>query len=266
MIIPAAAGDWQTFQTLAQQEGWRVPQNELALHQQGGCSSAWALRRHDQTVGLITGVLHQQSAWIGNLLIAPGERGHGYGGALFTHAVQELRSAGAATLWLTASTQGAPLYAKRGFHSVGTIERWVRRGGGSAQGTPCAVAGHGVTVDAAVWGDDRTPLLRHLEKTGTWLQQGGSLALLQVGAEMQIIGPWYGSRRLRDDAELLARLVAAAAPQGELVIDLVSACGRDGLLASAGFTIAGSTGLMVAGPAQVQWSRLLALASLGSCG
>lgn len=266
MIVAAAARDWQVFKTLAQQEGWRVPEQELALHRQGGCSRSWALRSDDNTLGLVTGVLHQRSAWIGNLIIAEAERGHGYGVALFEHVVRELRLAGATTLWLTASAQGAPLYAARGFHLVGEVERWVRKEGGKGQGTLSGVAVNGGEVDGIVWGDDRCLLLHHLEGSGRWLQHGASLALLQRGDDLQIIGPWYGSTRLRDDAELLNQLLAAAAPQQELVVDFVANSGRQALLAAAGFTPVGSTSLMVAGPAPVQWSRLLALATLGSCG
>lgn len=266
MIVAAEDLDWQVFRTLAQQEGWRVPEQELALHRQGGCSRAWALRGDGSTIGLVTGVLHQHSAWIGNLIISPAERGRGYGVALFDHAVKELRAAGATTLWLTASAQGAPLYAARGFHNVGKIERWVRKEGGDGAGTPPAAAVNGARIDAEVWGDDRRPLLCHLESSGSWMQQGGSLALLQRGDDLQIIGPWYGSRQPRDDAELLARLLAVAAPHQELVIDLLDHTGQEELLSAAGFAPAGRTGLMVAGPIQVQWSRLLALATMGSCG
>lgn len=266
MIVAAAASDWQTFKSLAAQEGWRVPQQELILHQQGGCSHAWALRHCGTTIGLVTGVRHQHSAWIGNLIIAPAERGRGYGAALFDHAVKELRTAGASTLWLTASAQGAPLYAARGFHSVGKVERWVRREGGRGEKGQLAAGIHGAGVDATIWGDDRSNLLRQLESAGIWLQQGESLALLQQGDDFQIIGPWYGSTQPQDDASLLDRLVAAAAPPQELVIDLVADSGRQSLLTAAGFTPGGSSELMVAGPPQVQWARLLALATLGSCG
>lgn len=264
MIRVAEEQDWHTFMALARQEGWRVPRHELILHQQGGCSQAWALRRHNATIGLITGVRHHGSAWIGNLIIAEAERGRGYGLALFTHVVRELRAAGALTLWLTASAQGAPLYTARGFHPVGEVERWVRKEGGAGV-LPCAIV-DGKGFDRIVWGDDRSALLRHLERSGRWLEHEGSTALLQQGDDLQIIGPWYGALRLRDDAELLARLVAAAAPEQELVVDLLASSGRQDLLTDAGFTLAGRTGLMVCGPTQVQWSRLIALATLGSCG
>lgn len=266
MIVPAEDRDWQIFRALAQQEGWRVPEQELALHRQGRCSRAWALRSDGATIGLVTGVLHQQSAWIGNLIIAPAARGRGYGAALFEQAARELRAAGAVTLWLTASAAGAPLYAARGFHRVGEVQRWVHPEGGNGEGDLAAARSNGAHVDAAVWGDERRPLLRHLESTGTWQQQGESLALLQRGDDLQIIGPWYGSSQRQDDAELLKRLIAAAAPRMELVVDLLGDCGREDLLSAAGFVPVGSTGLMVAGPTQVQWSRLLALATLGSCG
>lgn len=264
IIIPAAAGDWRAFKKLALQEEWRVPEQELALHRQGGCSQAWALRAEGATLGFVTGVRHQSSAWIGNLIVAPEQRGRGYGVALFEHIVKELRSAGATTLWLTASAQGAPLYAARGFQSLGVIERWVRTKGGN--GAISSAARSGETVDRAVWGDDRSALLHHLESAGRWLESGESLALLQNGDDLQIIGPWYGSRQPQNDVKLLARLVAAAAPHQELVIDLVAGSGRQGLLATAGFIRSGSTSLLVAGPAPVDWSRLVALATLGSCG
>lgn len=264
MIVPAEDQDWQTFKTLAAQEGWRVPKNELALHRQSEVSHSWALRRHGATIGLVTGVLHQHSAWIGNLIIEPAERGCGYGVALFEHVVKKLRAAGAETLWLTASAQGAPLYKARGFHPVGEIERRVMtKGGNGALSGPTTDDGG---VDAGVWGDDRSRLLRHLQSKGTWLQQGESRALLQRGDDLQIIGPWYGSSQPGENADLLARLVATAVPQVELVIDLIGHAGREELTAAAGFTLSGSSTLMVSGPTQVQWSRLLALATLGSCG
>ena len=266
MIISAAASDWQAFQIMAQQEGWRVPQLELALHRQGGCSQSWALREQDSTLGLVTGFRHQHSAWIGNLIITPTARGRGYGAALFDLATRKLRAAGAMTLWLTASAQGAPLYATRGFHRVGQIERWVRQAGGYGEGFLTEAEVHGANTDTAIWGDDRSNLIRQLENAGSWLQLGESLALLQQADDFQIIGPWYGSTQPQEDAKLLNRLVAIATPQQELVIDLVADSGRQSLLAAAGFTPGGRTELMVAGPIQVQWSRLLALATLGSCG
>jgi GNAT superfamily N-acetyltransferase len=264
--ISADVQDWQAFQIMAQQEGWRVPQNELSLHRLGGCSQAWALRDESATIGLVTGVRHQHSAWIGNLIITPTMRGRGHGAALFDHAAGELRAAGVTTLWLTASAAGAPLYAARGFHSVGQIERWVRQEGRHGEGFLAEERVHGAHTDAAIWGDDRSNLLHHLESAGTWLRHGESLALLHRGDDLQIIGPWYSAGERQDDAVLLDRLVALAAAQQELVIDLVADSGRQSLLAAAGFTPGGRTELMVSGPIQVQWSRLLALATLGSCG
>ncbi len=267
MIVSAAARDWRVFMTLAEEEGWRVPKNELSLHRQGGCSRAWALRNNDDTtIGLITGVRHQHSAWIGNLIITPTMRGRGYGAALFDHATRTLRAAGAVTLWLTASVQGTPLYTTRGFHSVGQIERWVRQEGGRGAGGLLDTGVNGAHTDTTVWGDARSALLRHLEGGGNWQQQGESLALLHRGDDLQIIGPWHSAGDRQDDAVLLDRLVGIARPQQELVIDLVADSGRQSLLAAAGFTPGGGTELMVAGPIQVQWSRLLALATLGSCG
>lgn len=265
MIIRAQASDWGAFLSLAREEGWRVPQSEVEFHSQGG-SRAWAWRRDAATIGLVSGVLHRRSAWIGNLIVDSKERGRGYGAALFDQAVQELRASGAETLWLTASAQGAPLYAARRFLPVGQVERWVRPGGGSGDGALPQPRVNGAAIDSVVWDDDRSELLRHLERNGSWHQQGSSLALLQRTADLQVIGPWYGGRNEQDDAILLSRMVAAAMPQVELVIDLLNNTVRAEILEAAGFKLVGGTELMMAGPAQIKWSRLLALATLGSCG
>lgn len=266
VIVSADDLDWLTFMMLAQQEGWRVPESEINLHVATDMSQAWALRDCGATIGLVTTLQHRHSAWIGNLIISPQNRGQGYGVALFEHVVNELRREGAATLWLTASAAGAPLYAARGFRKVGQIERWVRKAGGDGRKILCDTTADVAAIDSAVWGDDRRNLLCHLESNGKWLQQGESLALLQSGDDLQIIGPWYGSSDLRDDATLLSRVIAAARPGQELVVDLLAGSGRQELLTAAGLLPVGGTDLMAAGPTEVDWSRLLALATLGSCG
>ena len=267
MIVAAEDRDWLVFRSLAEAGRVAGAAERVSPAPPGGMQPrlGTALSRPAPSAWSPASAI-SSSAWIGNLIIAPAERGRGYGVALFEQAVTELRAAGAETLWLTASAQGAPLYAARGFQTVGQVERWVRKEGGGGERGQLAAGIIGAQIDATIWGDDRSALLHHLESAGSWLQHGESIALLQKSDDIQIIGPWYGSRQLQDDAVLLTRLVALAAPQQELVIDLVADSGRQSLLATAGFTHSGSTGLMVAGPTQVQWSRLLALATLGSCG
>lgn len=266
IIVAADAADWRAFITLAAAEGWRVPQTELAFHQRSGASQALALRVDGASCGLVTAVRHGTSAWIGNLIVAPAVRGQGFGAALFARSITELRTAGAQALWLTASAQGAPLYRGHGFHTVNRVERWVRSSGWGESGRSPLIIPTGGATDRIVWGDDRHQLLRHLEAGGTWLRQGGSLALLQRGADLQQIGPWYGSPHRTDDMTLLQELIAAASARTELVVDLLAATGREWLLAELGFRPIGTTELMLCGAAEVQWSRLLALATLGSCG
>lgn len=265
MIAIADELDWRVFLSLAGEEGWRVPQNELDLHRQRSCSRGWAYRHNGAAVGLVTGVLHQRSAWIGNLIIDPQRRKAGIGSLLFHHAVSELRAAGAESLWLTASAQGAPLYNKAGFQQAGTIERWVRKEGGDGFAHQGQIPPQSLAIDAEVWRDDRSFLLAHLTRSGTWIQAGESLALLQRDKKMQIIGPWFSSSPA-DDARLLGKLINTAGPQLELVVDLLSSSERQGLLSAAGFTRQTATTLMTTGPQNVDWPRLLSLATLGSCG
>lgn len=267
-IAAAQKADWQNFLALVDAEGWRVPHNEIAFHRRRGSDTAFALRRAETTIGLVTAVQHEQSGWIGNLLIAPHERGRGCGARLFEHAVTQLHGRGVVALWLTASMQGAPLYARRGFTAVGEVVRWVRPHGG--HGLPVAATASwslGVQADTEGWGDRRSTLLRHLGRTGRWLAHAGEIALLQDDLAMQIIGPWHRMSMTADSHDLLSAVVASAAPGRELLLDAIDRPDTAQSLQRAGFTPQGRTTLMRHGALPGEhFDRILALASLGSIG
>lgn len=274
MIGSPSPPEWDIFLRWASGEGWRVPARELALYRNELADSAFVLRDAAGTpLGFVTVCRHQRSAWIGNLIVDPKRRGAGHGRRLFTHATAMLTTGGVATLWLTASESGAPLYVACGFRAVGRIERWVWRGnGGSAASTGPAARGELYPLakaDAAAWGDTRVGLLTLLARDGRILSSGSTVALLQPGNDdPHILGPWLSADLCpRSNRSVLAMALDAVDGAGEVVVDLLGGSPVRSLLSAAGFCRTGETVLMVRGePGTVKSGEIVALASLGSMG
>jgi ribosomal protein S18 acetylase RimI-like enzyme len=268
--------DWREFLALAGAEGWRVPTTELALLRGPLADSVLGLRCHGRFAGLVSFVHHGASAWIGNLIIRPEWRGQGFGKHLFEEALGCLAEKKAASVWLTASEAGYPLYQRRGFETVGRVERWVRKGQGGA--LPCRPAGERAEedrqtaealrrADTRAWGGRRM-LLDHLLKTGRSIACGGSIALLQREPGLRILGPWYGTGDGEEDHRQLLALAIASANAGEdLAADVLVGTLAPQVLREVGFTLHGGTRLMVRGNADgIDLNRIVSFASLGSMG
>jgi len=268
-IMTPTDADWQVFLALAREEGWRVPKNELALFRGLLANSAFVLRRGEEVLGFVTAVAHQRSGWIGNLIVPRACRGLGCGARLFDHAVAVLERCGVENLWLTASPQGRPLYEKKGFAAVDGIVRWTLRADGSslAEGEQVAVD-QLLASDAQTWGESRDRLLSPLARTGEVFACGKTVALLQGGEGMQVLGPWISPDLCpRENRRLLLAVLGAAAERTELVTDVLESSPLQSLLRAAGFNRQGRCELMVRGSAAgVRLSQLVSLASLGSMG
>lgn len=269
LIEQPKSSDWQIFQLLADQEGWRVPQLELELFQTISPNSAAVARQDDRCLGFVTALCHQRSGWIGNLIVAKGSRGSGVGQRLFLHAVQHLEEQGAEAQWLTASAQGRPLYERHGFYSVGQVRRWVSRGTGQGELTVAAAdVSELLAQDQSVWGEQRSRMLNHLCNKGTVLQAGGSCVLLQRDRYFDSFGPWYSEVPRYSEAVELLQQSQARTPLGkELVVDVIPSAVIEKALLRVGFQCCGETQLMIRGEDPVvDFRRLHALASLGSMG
>jgi ribosomal protein S18 acetylase RimI-like enzyme len=262
--------EWAVFRSVAEAEGWRVPVREEELYRGPLADSALSLRTNGRFAGMVTFICHGSSGWIGNLIVVPEKRGRGYGARLFDEALRALRERGVVSVWLTASEAGLALYKKRGFVEVGAVERWALAAGGSGQGGEAATTDATAalrTADALAWGEKR-PLLEYLLPHGRPLACGPSTVLLQREPGMQILGPWFGDDAGEDDhRRLLALSVAAANPGEELVADVLAGALPPQILLDAGFTLLGSTRLMVRGNASgIDLDRMVSFASLGSMG
>jgi len=261
--------DWAFFLTLADKEGWRVPESELALLQGPLADCAWVMKHDEESCGCVTAVAAGDCGWIGNLIVPAVLRGRGYGARLFSHALKRLEAQGCRSLWLTASPLGRPLYERHGFVAVDEIERWVRPAAAAQTSAeqPDSETLALLAADAAVWGEARTTLLQPLLTAGKVAAMGTTAALLQPGTRLQVLGPWYSSSHCpHENRTILTRLLAAAGP-AEICADVPISSPLRPLLAASGFNAAGRTVLMARGDRRcIQLSSLVALASLGSIG
>lgn len=265
--------DWDLFREWARLEGWRVPARELALYRQELAASAFVLRNGSGSpLGFVTVCRQQRSAWIGNLLVDPKHRGQRYGRRLFEHAVAFLSARGVATLWLTASAGGRHLYESCGFCEVGWIERWVHRGGGATSRSPypsgCGDLYALARADAAAWGYSRAELLTLLARGGQIFSANSTVALLQPGDDLCVLGPWLSADLCpRANRTVLSLALEAATGCEEIALDVVGGSPATILLGAAGFHQAGETVMMMRGEAgRVRLNEIVALASLGSLG
>ena len=270
-IRTAEKKDWQRFFNLAHAEGWRVPDIERKLFSGLWQQCARVMEVDLAFCGLVTSVAHEHSGWVGNLIVPQQLRGHGYGSRLFVAALSALQAQRLASIWLTASQLGRPIYEKSGFTVIDRVERWVSTNRFSAGPVMASApeAGEALCVfDLAAWGESRTTLLHALLEQGRVYTVDDSVALLQQEPGLQIIGPWYSpSCCLRANRQLLQQILAAADPDVEIVVDILSSSPIRQLLAAAGFTCAGENALMVLGDGStLDLSMTVSLASLGSIG
>lgn len=263
--------DWEQFFALADAEGWRIPEIERQLFAGPWQHCARVMAVDGRFCGLATSVAHDQSGWIGNLLVPQPLRGHGYGSRLFVAALSALQTQGLRSIWLTASLLGQPIYEKSNFKVVDTIERWVsdsRSGNSFAIQATSAATDLLSACDQAAWGETRASLLNALFDQGRAFAVEDSVALLQQEPDLQIIGPWYSPTGCpRANRQLLHQILATADPDVEIVVDILSSSPVRRLLAAAGFSCSGSNALMVHGNTDgINTGMMVSLASLGSIG
>lgn len=273
IIEPFLTADIAPFLKLAAAENWVAEPWEFEFLLSEFSRGCWAARSDNgDSAGFVTSLRHGNSGWIGNLIVAENFRGNGIGDALFKKAMEALQLAGVATIWLTASKSGTPLYAKYGFTCIDTIIRWVGAGckwHSSSSGVVAqdSLSDRSYDLDARVWGDRRVTLLETTAGRGTLLQDEAGLIVLQPCGDALQVGPFTAAdesnaERLFDEA------AATVAGETKIIVD-ASAANRSTtrLFKRKKMRIAGSNSLMYAGSKpDYQPEFLYGLATMGSCG
>ncbi len=266
-IRPFNNGDIPAFLALAAAEGWVSDPWEFSFVMgtfPRGCLAV----EYGTAVAFVTAARYTLSGWIGNLIVAKGFRGRGYGSRLMGRALDELLAAGVKTVWLTASEQGRPLYEKMGFREIDSVVRWrgTATGGGKRGGDPLHLD-ELATLDRAGWGDDRSGLLAAVAARGMVMRERGGFVAVQPCDGGFQAGPW--SAVDEGVAERLLDRARSCPGRGEQVLlDVPARNVRAArILTGAGFTAVGRTVLMYSGaPPAYDPDRIFALATMGSIG
>lgn len=276
-VRTVAPEDWPVFLQWCSAEGWIISEPEGYLLQNKWHSCFKVLWEEHKRRAFISVVEYSDSAWIGNLIVDPAQRGCGYGSLLFNAELEALDTAGLERIWLTASAMGMPLYLKHGFTRIGDCERWV----GTGVGTVTDLRGAGGTCaqkiqdligeDTRAWGESRRELLASLGAFSMALTSQKFTTLLQPGSHSWHVGPWIGrdihTNISAADTEDFIHMIRKNTPRGQhLSMDVLKSSKLGMFLPQAGFHTTGSSVLMCRTSGPVNIPRVCALASLGSIG
>jgi GNAT superfamily N-acetyltransferase len=272
-IEPLHQDDITFFLKLAAEENWVAEAWELEFLLSSFGQGCYAARTDaGETTGVVTSLRHDRSAWIGNLIVSPAQRGKGIGEALFKTALEGLQNSGVDTVWLTASNAGMPLYQKFGFTRIDTIIRWSgsgrkRRDSQETEKLTDTLDGELADLDGKAWGDLRENLLSVTAERGTVIRQKSGFAVVQPGRDAWQLGPFSAPGYSSADALLKSALLAI--PNGAPVCLDMPAANRTACLLYARnrMRICGSNELMYAGGVpQYRPELIYGLATMGSCG
>jgi ribosomal protein S18 acetylase RimI-like enzyme len=261
------ADDIDGFMTLAQDEGWVCDLWEFEFLFRVFPAGCLVARDEGRPAGFVTAIRYGTSGWIGNLIVRPDYRGRGIGSLLMGKALSALDEAGTATVWLTASRSGKPLYEKLGFTAIDVINRWVSTGLGCSKREQSRSTRAGILdLDHSGWGDRREAIIDAVVARGRLFTADDAFLVCQPCCDGTQIGPWGGGAGCAP--LLLARARAEAGDGKRIYLDVPTRNATQSvLLNESGFTVKGSNLLMFRGamPAYAP-ERIFALASMGSMG
>ncbi len=269
LIEPFHTKDLNRFLALAAEERWVADAWEFDFLLATFPEGCFCVRDEpDGAAGFVTSLRHERSGWIGNLIVDKRYRGKGVGETLFVGSLQALRTAGAETVWLTASKMGKSLYEKHGFRSIDTIIRWTGHGKkGITASRPRPDALFDRNVDHLGWGDRRDALLNVISGRGPVLAGGGACAVIQPCSNAVQIGP-FAATNARDAAGVIDDALAEISQDTKVYVD--APAGNKAalkLLFERGFRNQGANELMFAGTKPEYRSEyVFGLATMGSCG
>ena len=254
--------------------GWNQTLDDWRLLLSLGPGLFRVAERDGEVVASAGAVCHGDTlAWVCMVLVLPGERGRGLGGALFDDVLERVdervRRGTLGSVGLDATPEGHGLYRKRGFSDGPRLERLQltdRLVPRPAEVRPLVAADfEGVlALDRRAFGADRAPALRHAFAAApglAWIAAGGAAGgycFGRHGDHSDHVGPLAAS-----DLERAAALVAACASVDAgrpLIIDAFARPAWIRALAALGFRTQRPFTRMYRGPAPAgrEPQRLLA--------
>jgi ribosomal-protein-alanine N-acetyltransferase len=124
-IRPLQSGDINRVTHWAQAAGFCPGDGDVAIYRNTDRQGLWVGWLEQEPIGCIAGVRCSQAyGFIGLFIVAPPQRGHGYGLQLWRHALDHL--ADVACVGLEAASERIDDYASWGFWPASTTSRWHR--------------------------------------------------------------------------------------------------------------------------------------------
>lgn len=250
IIRPATAADLTDAHAVLARSGLRSGQPAaLDFYRTSPGGRLVVACRHDRVTGVAYSVSFGRTGWLGNVAVDPGARGQGIGTAVSAAAIDWLRQAGVATVLLTATELGRPVYERLGFtddgvrYGIWLLEPPPRTAAGAGPGTGPGRIADALRLDAEATGEDR----------GAYLRTFAARARVPAAPDQAgywVPLPWGGGPIVASSAASARALVIEmmrADPDPSLSFPAPNAAGAD-LAASLGFRLARQVTRMRLGP------------------
>jgi ribosomal protein S18 acetylase RimI-like enzyme len=212
-------------------EGWDTTRESFEVHLLHDPDGGFVAEIDGRPVGMVSTTRYRRTGWMGELIVSPDHRKQGIGTALMERGIQCLEGEGVRTIRLEADPAGIPIYRKLGFEDEYESPRLrLQNVPRTAPGAAVEASSQDLAViaelDARIFGDDRSRLLRELfvraRAVYTHAGQGTLTGYLMVqrsraGARL---GPWVATEpRVAEDllkkalSELESETVIIALPR-----------------------------------------------------
>jgi ribosomal protein S18 acetylase RimI-like enzyme len=168
-IRPMQIRDIPAGMALKRQAGWNQTEADwlrfLSLNPQG----CFVGHLNDRVMATATTTVFGPVGWIAMVLVDVEHRGQGFAKAILNHAVTHLSSR-VETIKLDATELGQPLYDRLGFRGEYKLTRYeldaIQTNQNDCAAAPLPIDDALLAFDTAVYGADRSPLLRALSDEG----------------------------------------------------------------------------------------------------
>lgn len=121
-----------------QPEGWDDIRKEFVLYAMQTFCKPVKIVQYNRIIGLGTLIIHQDSAWLGHIIVDSSCRGRGIGTLIVEHLVALAHSHDIYTIHLIATDLGAPVYRKVGFRDAGLYATFRK----TIENTPAKIDPH----------------------------------------------------------------------------------------------------------------------------
>ncbi len=195
-----------------QREGWDTTPKTMALFIKHTPCGSFIAEYRGTPAGMVTTTIHENTGWIGNLIVAPGFRRRGIGEQLMIQAMRYLVEEGLRTIRLEADPPGMGIYCRLGFQNEYESLRFRKKISQPIRhnSAPKLLKGNLPAViefDKAMFGDNREKMIRMLfeqSHNAFWLTDGNEVlgyVFTQPNANGLRIGPWVAGQK--ETAEIL---------------------------------------------------------------